>query len=371
MARKNYGKEQELFAAYILKYVLNNLVLEKMNFHTYSWEYDLVHVDSYWAPEWWEQLTDKIISLKYRKNNNSIIESNLFIESKAYLKWISDESVNGSFEMFENKLPQFWNEWYASSYVVFRCFEKESKHYFIKKRIEDDTKLPDHFFEIDESFFIDKYNVNPLDKLFASIKSWWNHVDLIQKYIDDNKRVIKKLEEKIAIELEHSFNKYETSEKRLLTLLENRNEINKNKGRIINKSDYKNWFTFEWKENKSDLIQAEEEQELYLLNKYHYLDNPLIKENIEKIEWVVWKYTFNELDWKKFDSLTWLTSDFIEEFKDLEIINKHQIMIKKYLFEWWKPQKRGFLFDSWANQKCLLYYNKSNNIKFLSELKDE
>ena len=57
--------------------------------------------------------------------------------------------------------------------------------------------------------------------------------------------------------------------------------------------------------------------------------------------------------------------------KEVEFINNHQKEIKKYLFEWWKSQKRWFLFDSWAKEKNLLHYKKDNSITFINKIQDE
>ena len=374
MWRNNYWKEQEIFAINILKHILWNLIKKNFYVDTYTWKYYLIWINDFWTPEWWEQLTDKILVLKYKRNNNEIIDSYFFIESKAYLKWASDESVNWSFEMFENKLPQFWNIWYASSYVIFRWLENKSTYYLIKKRIEEDEKLPDHYFEIDKSDFLNDNRENKLTELYEKVKSEKEDIkklNLIDEYINNNQYIIVNLERKIEIEIKQWFTKYEWSEKRLDSVLKNRNNIDKTWINWIEIEDYKKWFYFDDIENSEDLEKAKKDQESYLINKYHYFDNPLIKENIENIEDFICKNTFIELHEKDYNNLSLCTNEFLEEMKEVEFTNKHQKKIKDYLFEWWKKQKRWFLFDSWAKEKILLHYKKNNSITFINKIKDE
>lgn len=358
--------EQEKFAKYILQHVLRELIQEWFNFNTHLWNYILLWIDEYWVPNWWEQLTDKIIILKFWKNSKEIVETYFFIESKAYLKWISDESVNWSFEQFENKLPQFWNIWYASTYLIFRALEEKSDYYLIKKRIEDDPNLPIHYFEISREHFL---NQDDLKNLLRTLKNNVENFDKnLNDYLSKDLGVIEKLKKLLTLNIHQAFSKYETSEKKIDIILDNMSKNQSIKQNIEDINSIEKWFQFDENKNSTDLENATKCQESYQLNKYQYFKNPLIRENIEKIENFIIQETFDEVAAKwAYSILTDCTDSFLDEFNSLTINNQSHKKINDYLFHWWKRIKKWFLFDCWGKEKCLFHYKSDNTINFINK----
>jgi len=367
MKKVNYWKEQEKFSKHILKYVLNLLVSEKFIFKTTVWEYLLTYIDEKWTTDWWSQLTDKILKLNIKNLiTKETLETFLYIESKAYFKEWSEslKSVEKSFKKFYTDLWK--NIWYSSMYCIFKWWEWSRVYDFLDKLIEDTTNCPDSYFEITKKIFENKKFENTLIKLLEKTYSLEENKKYIEfkKYIKNNTFIINKLKEHLKKNIELSFNKYENSPKRLNIILE---WLEKNKNiSIKDKQDIKKGFKFNIKENKIDLQQANEEQKIYLLNKYQYFKNPLIASNIKNIEKELIDNIFIELGNSEYNKLKDCTDSFLEEFKEISFLGR-KYEVKKYLFNWWKRQKRWFLFDSWSNEKCLFHYKNDNKILFINK----
>lgn len=367
----NYWKDQEKFSKHIIKYVLLDLIKDWFEFKTTIWNYKLINIDEKGTSEWWSQLTDKIISLLFKnKINEQFFLSYLYIESKAYFsEW--SESLSSIEKSFKKFYTDLWSDyWYASSYCIFKWWENQKTYPFLDKLIEDNIDCPEYYFEITKEIFEDKSYNNTLEHLLKSINSIKKENEKYQmfdNYINTNPSINSKLKEKVKNNIIISFNKYETSEKRLNIILKNRHSNNKSKEiNII--SDIKNGFSFKWNEQSNDLNKAIDYQKEYLINKNHYFWNPLIRKNIEELEYLIPENTFEEIDQEEFSNLIECSNEFINEMDLLEIPKESHKKVKWYLFEWGKKQKRWFLFDCWAKKKSLLEYDIKNNIKFINKL---
>lgn len=378
MAKINLWKEQENFSKYILKYILNLLVSEKFTFNTTIWNYQLAYIDEKWTSEWWSQLTDKILKLHIKNlSNNDRLITYLYIESKAYFSESSESitSIQKSFREFYTKL---WNDfWYASMYCIFKWWETYWIYPYLDKLIEDVDNCPEMYFEITKELFENSLGVNSLG--VNSLEELLNSTFILTKnnekkikydeYINNSFNIIENLKIHLKNNIELSFSEYEKSEKRINVILNNLKQNNQVSIDNLEKNTEK-WFKFDSIKRLDILEKAEREQSIYLLNKVQYFKNPLIRKNIEDIEKYIKENTFCELDGLEYLKLEECTNNFIEEFWEITFANEKQKKIKEYLFEWWKKQKRWFLFDCWSNEECLFHYKKDDKILFLNKNKD-
>ena len=371
MKKKDYWKDQELFSKYTLEYILNLLVKEKFQFKTFSWTYQLEHILEKGTAQGGSQLTDKILVLLFTNLETSeIIKSFLYIESKAYFSQSSSSitSIEKSFKKFYTDL---WRDyWYASMFCIFKWWEKSSVYPFLDKLISDDTDCPDMYFEVTEESFLDNKFKNTLEPLFKksiTIDEKSEKLLLFEKYRKYHPTTIDNLKKLLAINIKLSFSTYENSEKRLNLLLENRCKLDKKNTSIQNKADHNKWFRFDCDEIVKDLSRAESDQEKYLLNKYHYFDNPLIQKKIHNIEKNLSVNIFPEMeDESNYSNLRECSEAFISRFWSVLFPSNSDLISLRYLFDWWSAQKRWFMFDSWANKKLLLHYQKDKSINFIN-----
>lgn len=376
MVKVNYWKEQEKFAKHILKYVLNILVSENFIFSTTIWKYQLTYIDEKWTTDWWSQLTDKILKLHLKNlNTQEILTTYLYIESKAYFSENSESitSIQKSFREFYTKL---WDDfWYASMYCIVKWWETYWTYPFLDKLIADTTNCPEMYFEITKEFFEDEKYINTLEILLKEtdiLKEESKKFIKFDEYINLSQKIIDKIKAHLKENIKLSFSKYENSEKGLEIVLDNLKKEWENKENIEEINQVKKWFKFDKNQNEEDLENATKCQEIYLLNKFQYFKNPLIRENIDKIESFIMHETFDEIvDNSSYSELKECTDFFINELGGLTFSNQQHKKIIEYLFDWWKNKKRWFLFDSWAKEKCLFHYQKNKSINFINKCNNE
>ncbi len=368
---KSLWKEWEKFIYYYLWVVLDSLKDERFSFKTFLWNYTLELVDYIWTKDWWTQLTDKVISLIFSRNKNILPQrTNLFIESKIYNSNWSKKSVEWSFQQFKDQLKIFWDMGYASIYIISRLFENPVSDYNFKTEIETNYEVPDYYFELTNEDFKNSSDLKKILEEISVESDKKNIKNIVKKYINNHIDEYKKIKEKVRIKLEQSFSVYENSPLRLKAIL---SELIKDKRNNLDGIDWiedvENWFDF-WiiQKIKEDIKYANKMQESYLLNKYTYFTNSLISPLIVEIEKHIANETFTELEDIDFTDIKKLSNKFIEEFNSVTMIEDEKKEVKDYLFEWGKKQKKGYLFNQWANKKCIFKYKSSNKINFISKI---
>lgn len=368
MSSQLFWKEQEKFSNHILNLVLDLLIKDNFTVKTSISNYRLVYKCWKGTADGGSQLTDKIITLQFKNSAEKIVITYLYIESKAYFseKTSSISSIEKSFKKFFSDL---WSDiWYASMYCIFKGGETYWVYDFLDKLISDVTNCPDSYFEITKEIFENEKYENPLENLFtitSRMKEDSEKLIEFDKFFKENPLVIEKLKTHLWKNIEQTFSIYETSEKRLDILLQEKLSHTKDKSNILTVDNCSNGFKFECKEVIWDLEKAKEEQWIYLLNKYHYFNNPLISKNIEEIEEKLVNDCFKELHGNEFKSMKYCADSYLSEFWGISFPKEWNRKIKDYLFDS-KTQKRWFLFDSWAKKKCLFHYKKENQIFFLN-----
>lgn len=368
----------QFFAHDLFDFVFNNLKKEKKQFTTilghpyFVNSYSIRH-----DKDWWEQLTDIVISMSLISTDTQTstpITFDIFQEIKTYQNWSTEKKIEDNLFSFINKKKEII---YWSPYVVFRILDSS----WIQSQTLDSMLLhpnfPKYFFEINLSNL-------PIqrDELISHLKDLEKILLWRKKVTEEERKEIKvkndnllvqkdliQLSNHIIAHITNSFSTYENNPQYLELILKNldlsSNEIlqsdisiNTNNGFELIDNEKKTVFD-------NDLNRAHKLSTQYAFNKYKFLSRPIVAEKVEKIEKDISELTINRLEEK--DVMTSINkfSDNIEsELTKLEKIKNDPV----YKYVVWDTDKKEWLFYGyWAEWKSKLQYI-NNGIKFISKL---